>query len=237
MPYCSRDFYLEVFRHLGINIIEMTGSHLMTHGARWFEHSLKLFKNHSMQWYGGGSTRGKASAPLLLNKNANKIALLGCNARPPEETVAQGRKPGISECNEDALLHQIKKLKSEGYAVIITVKSPGKAVSKPPRLQKAMFRKLSSSGADAVVGTQGSQPRAMEFYKGGFIHYGLGNFLYDGMESVDIRHQVYDRLIFYGGRLLSIELETAILEEHGRPRATTKKERKSFLKKLFKVRF
>ena len=61
----------------------------------------------------------------------------------------------------------------------------------------------------------------MEFYEGAFVHYGLGNFFFDQMWSDGTRQEFVDRLTFYDGRLLGIDLRTAILEEYGRPRPMT----------------
>jgi poly-gamma-glutamate synthesis protein (capsule biosynthesis protein) len=61
----------------------------------------------------------------------------------------------------------------------------------------------------------------MEFYSGAFVHYGLGNFFFDQMWSDGTRQGFVDRLTFYEGRLLSIDLRTIINEEYGRPRPMT----------------
>jgi poly-gamma-glutamate synthesis protein (capsule biosynthesis protein) len=50
------------------------------------------------------------------------------------------------------------------------------------------------------------------------------------------RQQFIDRLVFYDGRLLNIDLRTAMLEEYGRPRPMTSEERRAFLAMILAIR-
>jgi len=90
-----------------------------------------------------------------------------------------------------------------------------------------------------VQGSQSHQAQTMEFYGETFIHYGLGNFFFDQMWSDGTRQEFVDRLTFYEGRLLSIDLRTAIMEEYGRPRPMTigdadpAADRQAFLQMMF----
>ena len=53
--------------------------------------------------------------------------------------------------------------------------------------------------------------------------------------SLETRQEFVDRLIFYNGRLLSVELGTALLEEYARPRPMTVEERRALLQQVFAV--
>jgi len=78
----------------------------------------------------------------------------------------------------------------------------------------------------------------MEFYGDAFIHYGLGNMFFDQMGDQDwmprgIRREFFDRYVIYDGRLISVELITAMLEDYSRPRLMTEQERAVFLQEYF----
>ena len=47
------------------------------------------------------------------------------------------------------------------------------------------------------------------------------------------RQEFLDRYVFYDGRLLSVQLVTALLEDYSRPRLMTGAERADFLKEVF----
>ena len=237
MSFCSKERYLEVLDGLGVNIVELTGNHLVDKGRRWLDYSLDLFEKRGWRWFGGGRNKSEALSPLLVEHGPNKIAFLGCNAVGPKAVWATPQRSGAAKCDVKDMKAKIRTLKQDGYSVIVSVQHREKYQYAPVRWQKSMFRKLSKAGADMVMGSQAHQPQTLEFQDGRFIHYGLGNFLFDQMQTLGTRRQMYDRLIFYKGRLISIEIETAMLEEFGRPRPTTQKERKNFLRQVFGTRF
>jgi poly-gamma-glutamate synthesis protein (capsule biosynthesis protein) len=55
------------------------------------------------------------------------------------------------------------------------------------------------------------------------------------MWSEDVRKEFVDRYVFYDGRLVSVELLTAYLEDWARPRPMTPEERASFLEGIFRA--
>ena len=96
------------------------------------------------------------------------------------------------------------------------------------------FARLADSGADVVIGTQAHLPQTMTFIGNKFIHYGLGNFLFD-QKPTRQRQFFIDKLIIYRGRLISIELLSGIIEDQARPRLMSPAERKRFLEAIFYV--
>jgi poly-gamma-glutamate synthesis protein (capsule biosynthesis protein) len=237
MSFCSKESYLKVLEGIGVNIIELTGNHLVDKGRRWLDYSLDLFEKRGWRWFGGGRNQSDALKPLMITHGPNRIAFLGCNAVGPPKVWADPERSGAAKCDVASMSAQIRTLKKEGYTVIVSIQHREKYQYAPVRWQKKMFRTLAKAGADMVMGSQAHQPQTLEFFEGCFIHYGLGNFLFDQMQTLGTRRQMYDRLIFYKGRLLSIEIETAMLEEFGRPRPTTQRERKSFLRQVFGTKF
>ena len=67
------------------------------------------------------------------------------------------------------------------------------------------------------------------------IYYGLGNLFFDQMDVPvkGTRQEFLDRYIFYDGRLLNVQLVTALLTDYSRPRLMTDAERQSFLKDIY----
>ena len=97
---------------------------------------------------------------------------------------------------------------------------------------------MADSGASIVSGSQAHYAQMMEFYNNSFIHYGLGNLFFDQMGDQDwmppgIRREFFDRYVIYDGKLISVELLTAMLEDYARPRLMTEQERAGFLQEYF----
>jgi poly-gamma-glutamate synthesis protein (capsule biosynthesis protein) len=133
----------------------------------------------------------------------------------------------------DILLAQVTQLRQQGYLPIFTFQWTEEYQPNPSSAQQQDFREAVDAGAVIVNGSQAHQPQAFEFYRGSFIHYGLGNLFFDQMWSLQVRQEFIDRHVFYEGRHISTVLHTALLEDWSRPRPMTDSERQAFLETIF----
>jgi poly-gamma-glutamate synthesis protein (capsule biosynthesis protein) len=107
---------------------------------------------------------------------------------------------------------------------------------------EADFIRIADAGALIVNGSQAHTPKSMVFYKDSFLHYGLGNLFFDQMEVYysgylmqGTREGFIDRLVFYDGELISVELLTTMLEDYARPRPMSPSEREALLSRIFRI--
>jgi len=253
MSFCSHASYIALLEEINTNIIELTGNHLVDKGIAPLRHSFELYKERGWQWYGGGENLADAAQPLTITHGANKIALFGCNTTDNPYDWATAELPGVATCRLrerqaldpeklEQMRAQIAALKAEGYQILISLQYYETYEYVPYNQQIRDFRTFAEMGADYVQGSQAHQAQTMEFHGDTFIHYGLGNFFFDQMWSDGTRQEFVNRLLFQDGRLLSIDLRTAILEEYGRPRPMTigdpdpAADRAQFLQMIFDVR-
>jgi poly-gamma-glutamate synthesis protein (capsule biosynthesis protein) len=201
--------------------------------------TIELYKKNGIPYFGGGVDLQDSLKPALFEMNGNKIAFIGCNkpdvGRFPTATDFQ---PGAAPCDFEYLAGKINSLKAQGYVVISTFQWNESYDSRPSPQQVRDFQLMADSGASIVSGSQAHYAQMMRFYNGSFIHYGLGNLFFDQMGDQDwmprgIRREFFDRYVIYGGKLISVELITAMLEDYSRPRLMTDQERAGFLQEYF----
>ena len=233
LSFCSNPDYLELFSYLGINVIELTGNHLLDKGNFAFEETLRYFRQLNYPYYAGGYDNEEALFPLLIEHNGNKIAFLGCNVAGPSNAWATELRSGIAGCDYEALENQISSLTQEGYLPIVTFQYFESNFMKPSDAQKNDFRRMVDSGAVIVSGSQSHAPMSMEFYQNGFIHYGLGNLFFDQMDYEVNRQEFLDRHIFYEGKYINTEILTAMLHDYAQPIPMTQTERGKLLSDVF----
>lgn len=241
--YCSDPRYISLFDDVGVDVVELTGNHILDSGAAPFLYTLNLYKQHNMQYFGGGANLDEARKPLLIEDHGNKIAFLGCNAGELPEPFATDTIPGANPCDYVQLTEQIKQLRAEGYLPIVTFQYKEGYSPQVMPWQQNDFQRVAEAGAAIVSGSQSHAPLKMEFYNGVFIHYGLGNLFFGQMGNQPPgpgippqpaeRYEFLDRHIFYGGRYISTELLTAMLEDYARPRPMTPDERAAILTTYF----
>ncbi len=239
LVFCSDPKYIDLLTDIGADVIELTGNHFADRGSAGMRETIEIYKDKDLLYFGGGLDLQDSLKPALFEVNGNKIAFIGCNkpdvGRFPTATNFQ---PGAAPCDFRYLTQKIRELKTQGYVVISTFQWNESYDSRPSPQQMDDFRLMADSGASIVSGSQAHYAQMMEFYGNTFIHYGLGNLFFDQMGDQDwmprgIRREFLDRYVIYNGKLISVELVTAMLEDYARPRLMTEQERAGFLQEYF----
>ncbi len=232
--FCSDPRYIELLTHIGADIIELSGNHLLDWGIEPFLYTLELYEKHGIRVYGGGRNLEEARRPLVLEHNGNRIGLIGCNRAGPENIWAGEDSPGTAPCDLDWIEEQITALLADGILPIVTFQHYEVEDFMPMNLTRQEFRRMAQAGAVIVSGSQAHFAHGFEFYDNNFIHLGLGNLFFDQMFPLH-RRQFIDRHIFYDGKYLGVELLTAMLEDYARPRPMNTEERAQMLEDYFRV--
>lgn len=228
--FCSRDSYIELLAALHVNIVELTGSHLIDFGLSKLRRSIEMYEARGWKFFGGGRDQIEATRPLLVEHNGNKLAFLGCN-KPRSENTTIVNGPNVAFCDMTRLEWQVRDLRAKGYSPIVSIQHNEVRFHAPPHGLVRDFRRLARAGAAAVLGSQAHVAHPFETHAGAYVHFGLGNFIFD-QPFVHTRDGVADRLYFHKGTLLTVRRLYTRLEEQGRPRPLADHERAAFLRIL-----
>ncbi len=243
LQFCSDPRYIALLEDIGVDIVELTGNHLLDYGSDDLLTTLDMYDQRGWKYFAGGRNLQDALQPALVENNGNKLAFVGCNFAGPPGDWATENTPGSAPCNLDDMAVEISSLRSQGYLPIMTFQYNEYYQPEPTIEEEDNFRKMSDAGAIIVSGSQAHMPAIMEIRRESFIHYGLGNLFFDQMSHLmpdgsliyDTRDVFVDRHIFYAGRYIGTELLTYIIEDYARPRPMTDEERSQFLEHIFQV--
>jgi poly-gamma-glutamate synthesis protein (capsule biosynthesis protein) len=233
LRFCSLPAHIALFEDIGVDLVELTGNHLLDWGEPAFQYTLGLYAERGWQTFGGGATLDTSVQPVLVEHHGNRLAFLGCNAAGPAADWATSLTGGAAPCHDPRLLEQVASLRAEGYLPIFTYQWAESLSPRPLPDQVIAFQQAAEAGAVIVSGSQAHRPQALEFHAGSLIHYGLGNLFFDQMHTFSYRQEFLDRHVFYQGRHLSTELLTAMLEDYARPRPMQPGEREQLLREIF----
>lgn len=239
LVFCSDPKYIELLLDVGTDVIELTGNHFADRGAEGMLETIDLYNKNGLPYFGGGIDLQDSLKPALFEVNGNKIAFIGCNKPDVNRfPTATDLHPGAAPCDVDYLTGKINQLKAEGYVVVSTFQWNESYDPRPGPDQVRGFQLMADSGAAIVSGSQAHYAQKMEFRGDAFIHYGLGNMFFDQMGDLPwmpkgIRRVFLDRYVVYNGKLISVELITAMMEDYSRPRPMTEEERSSFLQEYY----
>ena len=229
--FCSDPEYIQLLIDLGIDLVELTGNHIWDYGSDELAFTLDLYRQHGMEYFGGGEDLEDAFQAVRVEHNGNRLAFLGCNQIGPKYAWAGDEKPGAAPCDWERLGEELRILTEEGYLPIFTFQWA--ELGAPSPAQEDAFREAVQAGAVITSGSQAHQPLGFAFHHGGFIHFGLGNLFFDQMQTDEMRQEFIDRHVFYDGRHISTELLTAMLENYAQPRPMSLAERSALLERIF----
>jgi Bacterial capsule synthesis protein PGA_cap len=235
LRFCSNPAYIQLLEQMGVDIVELTGNHLLDYNSDAFQYSYDLYKKEGWKTFGGGLTLEAAREPLIIEHHGNRIAFIGCNPVGPDYVWATEKSPGAAPCDFEAITAKIKKLSEQGILVIATLQDQENYEAMPLAEVKQHLDALAEAGAVVVSGSQSHFPQGFSFSSNGLVHYGLGNLFFDQMDYpvVGTRREFYDKHFFYNGKYISTEVLTGMLEDYAQPRPMTLEERQQFLSDIF----
>ncbi len=225
--FCSRDRYIELLEALHVNIVELAGSHLIDFGLGKLRRTIEMYETRGWHTFGGGRDQLEATRPLELDHHGNRLAFLGCN-KPRSENATIVNGPNVAFCDLARMEHQIRELRARGVTPIVSIQHNEVKEHAPPHSLVRDFRRLARAGAAAVLGSQAHVAHPFEVHAGAYVHFGLGNFIFDQPWS-STRDGTIDRLYIHRGKLLTVRRLHTRIEEQGRPRPLADKERARYL--------
>ena len=232
-PFCSDPRYIDLLEYIGVDIVEMTGNHVRDWGSDALLYTMELYKQRGWSYYASGENLEAARKPVLVERNGNRLAFIGCNNVGNNGEWATDTLPGAAPCDYDYLKTELKQLTADGYLPIFTFQYNEFYHYEPTVEQIRDFHAMADAGAVVVSGSQAHHPQTFDFSGTSFIHYGLGNLFFDQFDEEGTRDAFIDRHVFYNGRYLGADLLTTTFVDYARPRFMTAKERASFLATVF----
>ncbi len=236
MRFCSAPYYIQLFRYLDVDVVELTGNHMLDWGPDAFLETLNLYKSYGFPYYGAGVSITQAAKPLMLEDHGNKFVFIGCNISGPDNVWVSNDRPGVQQCGMDQLISQVGEYRDLGYLPIVTFQHFEVDDFEPITQLKEDFWAAAEAGAVIVSGSQAHFPQGVDFVGNSFVHYGLGNLFFDQMANW-YRKATVDIHYFYQGAYINTQLVSIINENQGQPRIMTDEEEVKFLSTIFEYSF
>ncbi|TCZ74257.1 CapA family protein [Paenibacillus albiflavus] len=164
----------------GIDLVNLANNHSMDRGPDGLLDTLKHLDEAGIKHIGAGHDIDEAYQHAILEKNGVKIAFIGLNHIIPNESwKATASRPGMTQIYtpkdaEDA----IKRAKADADVVVVFAHWGEEREDMPVKYQKDLARRFIDAGADLIVGSHPHVLQGFEQYKGKWIAYSLGNFIF-----------------------------------------------------------
>lgn len=173
---------IEGLEFAGFDVLSLANNHSFDYGKEALQDTFSLLEDAGIDYVGAGSNSEKAFGLLIREVNGLKVGYLAYTNLGPKTWRAGQSSPGLAWVNEDSfaeLKKNISLARARSDVLIVSIHAGEEYIKDPSSFQVNFSRLAIDSGADIVIGHHAHVTQKSEEYNGGYIFYGLGNFVFD----------------------------------------------------------
>lgn len=187
-------------RLAGIDAVTVANNHILDYDTENFLETLDVLSRDEIKFVGGGRTLEEARKPLIIEAKGVRMAFLSYSEfaniaysrSSPRRFAATDTIPGVAPLDEAMFAEDIKKARQAADVVVVSPHWGVEYQNYPTQEQKRLARLMVDAGADLVLGHHPHAIQGFEFYKGKFIGYSLGNFVFDQREPLTVESMILE---------------------------------------------
>jgi poly-gamma-glutamate synthesis protein (capsule biosynthesis protein) len=224
----------------GFDVVSLANNHAMDYGPESLLQGLSLLQAQGIATIGAGPNEAEAHKAYVREVNGLTLAFLGyvhvpVEARSNFDTAtwtARGDAPGLSWADPATIQIDVTAIRSQADVVIVVLHSGYEYVEEPSPPQAAAAKAAIDAGADLVIGHHAHILQGIEFYNGGVIVYGLGNFAFeiDGEPNTAVLNVWLDK-----DGVRQLEIVPAIIQFGGQPRLAEAWEGPAIVQRVYRL--
>lgn len=205
---------LPVLVNNNFKIVSFANNHVGDRSNSGFVDTLNNLDAAGLAYTGAGYKLSDVTQPKVITINGMRIGFVGCTDVGPTWLAATDTKPGILLCSNPNLPQIIAAARPQ---VDFLIFSAHWGVEYHPRTtrQQDLAHMAIDNGADMVIGHHPHVIEATEWYKGKFIAYSMGNFIFDQYFSDATMHGLMVDAVITPHATTSVDLKIVELAKTG----------------------
>lgn len=189
----------------GVDVVSLANNHMWDYGGVALTDTLTHLKEKGIGAVGAGKNFTEAHAPLVRNVGDTKVAFLAYTDLLPKATGAPTSAPAVSLYNHEQMKKDVAHARTLSDLVIVSFHWGDEYVTTHNAHQENLAREIIDAGADLIVGHHPHVPQDIGEYKGKYIIYSLGNFIFDQNFSKDTSHGLAVKAIIEDKKITRFE--------------------------------
>lgn len=164
----------------GVDIVNLANNHTLDQGIEGLLDTIANLDHVGLEHVGAGKDASAAYAPVYAERKGVKIAVIGVSRVLPESNWAAGTDhPGAASAYDpEAAASAVEAAKKNADVVVAIVHWGKERVDMPDDNQTTLAHRMIDAGADLIIGGHAHVLQGFEQYKGKWIAYGTGNFIF-----------------------------------------------------------
>ena len=214
----------EALKEAGFSILSLANNHTPNFGEKGLRDTFSYLDNVGIKYIGAGENEREAYQIVYFEEKGIKFAFLAYNDDDvvPDFYEASADRSGTAFMRIEKMVEAVKEAKENADFVIISMHSGIEYVQKPNDSQINFAHTAIDAGADLIIGHHPHVVQTMEKYKGKFIFYSLGNFIFDQPQLEETRESLVLKVYFSKEGISKISLLPVVMENLAQPRMAEK---------------
>jgi poly-gamma-glutamate capsule biosynthesis protein CapA/YwtB (metallophosphatase superfamily) len=178
--YRSSPDGLPAFKEAGFDLVNLANNHILDYGLEGLMDTFDVLDRYDIKRVGAGRNAKEAFQPVIITKNGVKVAFVGFSKVVPENWWKAGSEtPGVADTYATKVpVDAIKNARKAADLVVVLAHWGAERAEQPEPYQIDFAKEYIDAGADLVVGAHPHVLQGFEQYKGKWIAYSLGNFVF-----------------------------------------------------------
>lgn len=204
MTFCGDPRAVQGLTLAGVDVANLPNNHIGNYGEAAIVETEQHLSHAHIAWDGFGHIAYKRVRGMTF-------AFLGFNGVSATiDTTEMVREIRLARKLADVVVVSFHWGKE--YTAVPEI-APGVADQDPRHIAHMAV----NAGADLIIGNHPHWVQGVEIYRGKFIAYAHGNFVFDQMWSMETRHGVVGTYTFYGKKLIAVHYRAVQIENYSQP--------------------
>lgn len=218
----------------GFSVLSLANNHVPNFGPEGVEDTLDALEAADIMPVGAGRNSAEAVGPAVIEVRGTKFAFLAFNDTDvvPDSYGAGPSRAGTALMDVASLTAAIQAVRPTADVVIVSMHSGTEYVFHPNASQREFARAAIDAGADLVIGHHPHVVQSAERYRGKYIFYSLGNFVFDQMWSRETREGLAVSFTFEKSELRDVAYHPVVIDDYSQPRLVEGEEAARILARL-----
>lgn len=224
----------QALKQAGFSVLSLANNHTPNFGEKGLKDTFNYLENVGVKYVGAGKDEQEASQPVYIETKGIKFAFLAYNDTDvvPTNYEASENHAGTAFMRIEKTTEVVKEAKQEADFVIVSMHAGTEYTDKPNDSQVNFAHAAIDAGADLIIGHHSHVVQTMEEYKGKYIFYSLGNFVFDQMSSQATKEGLAIKVYFTKNEISKISISPVVMDNFAQPRIANNNEAEKILKRL-----
>jgi len=224
----------QALNQAGFSIVSLANNHTPNFGFIGLENTFNFLDQAGIKYAGAGLNQKQAYEPVLFEFRGIKFSLLAYNDNdvvPPAYEAGED-SPGTAFMSIPDMTVAVGQSKKISDYVIVSMHSGTEYIEQPNDSQINFARAAIDAGADLVIGHHPHVVQTMEKYKGKYIFYSLGNFVFDQPWSRETERGLAIKVYFCKNNINKISFLPIVMYDFAQPEIATNQDTPKILGRL-----